>query len=92
MNASLCYLTFGKGEDYVHREQWDYFAVKVSVLYGGTWEGEAAAPRRSAPLLSSPLCPAGSQDSQHHHLQHARKERCSAGWTIELHGANQKMT
>lgn len=28
---------------------------------------------------SAPLCPAASQDSQHHHLQHARKERCSAG-------------
>lgn len=25
------------------------------------------------------LCSAGSQDSQHHHLQHARKGRCSAG-------------
>lgn len=46
MNASLCYLTFGKGEDYVHQSSGTTSQLEFSVLYGGTWEGEAAAPLR----------------------------------------------
>lgn len=48
MNASLCYLTSGKGEGYVHQSSGATSQLQFSVLYGGTWEGEA--PLRSAPL------------------------------------------
>lgn len=51
---------------------------EVSVLYGGgTWDGEVTAGRR--------------QDSQHHHLQHARKEPLR-GCAIPLHPGDRDRT
>lgn len=59
----------------LHLEKERTMYTRAVVLFCSKFLCFTEVPGKERPLL----CSAGSQDSQHHHLQHARKGRCSAG-------------